>query len=137
MEGSHESAIAVGDFPFPTVDNEKTIFSVKDIELEAFESIYLGDTQDAREDHGVADLRIGKTSLDAVFTEIIYGSYKSRPACRAMIDFTIQSTADFRVRTAKLACTVGSEATNKLKISISSDIIQHINKQPPCQEEMR
>ena len=87
MEGSHESEIASRDFP--TVDNEKAIFSVEDIELETFESTCLGDTQDAREDHGAADLRIGKTSLDAVFTEIIYGSYKGRPACRAMIDFTI------------------------------------------------
>jgi hypothetical protein len=121
MEGSHESAIASGDFP--TAENEKTIFSIEDVELEAFESTGLGDTQDAREDHGAADLKIGKTSLDAVFTEIIYGSYKGRPACRAMIEFTIKSTADFRVRSATLACTVGSEATNRLQIS-SSDVVR-------------
>ncbi len=107
MEGSHETAIASGDSP--TAENEKIIFSIEDVELEALESTGLGGIQDAQEDHGVADLSIGKTSLDAVFTEIVYGSYKNSPACRAMIEFTIKSTANFRVRGATLACTVGSE----------------------------
>ena len=107
----------------PVVENEKTIFSVDDVELETFESTGLGDTQDAREDHGAADLKIGKTSLDAVFTDITYASYKKHPACRAMIEFTVKSTADFRIKSARLACTVGSEATNNFQ-TFSSDVVR-------------
>lgn len=121
MEGLPKSSMASDDFL--THNGNETLFSIEDVELEAFESTSLGDTQDAREDHGVADLKIGKTSLDVVFTKIVYGLYKGRPACLAMIDFTVRSDTNFRVKSAVLTCTVASEATNNLQVS-SSDVVR-------------
>lgn len=78
-------------------------FDVDDLELEVVDSGTLGDTQDAREDHGVADITIGRTSLDGVFNEIHYGLYKGRPACRIFMTLTVRSDSSFRLTKANLA----------------------------------
>jgi hypothetical protein len=121
MEGLQQGPPAGEDSA--SFDETGTSFSIEEIELEPSQSTSLGDTQDAREDHGAADLKIGKSSLDVVFTEIIYGLYKARPACRIMMRFTVRSAADFRIKTAELRCIVGSDTTSKAQTS-STDIVR-------------
>lgn len=77
---------------------------IEDVELEEIEETHLGDTQVARNDGSVADITIGRTSLETVFTEIVYGKYKTKAACRIMMDFFIQSQTDFGVKWATLKC---------------------------------
>ena len=120
MEKSQKES-TTDDYMF-TINENETKLSIEDVELEEYESTTLGDTQDAREDSGVADLKIGKTSLDVVFTNILYGSYKGRPACRAMLDLTIKSHSKFRVQSAELNSTVASETTKNLQVA-SNDIV--------------
>ena len=121
MDGAQENPRAIDDTP--TLEGDEATFSIEDIELETSESTSLGDTQDAREDHGVGDLEIGKSSLDGVFSEILYGLYKDRPACRVMLLYTIKSHSFFRINGAELVCTVGTESTGKFPVS-SSDVVR-------------
>ena len=120
QQGSTEPS--TDDYIF-AINESETIFSIEDVELEEYESTTLGDTQDAREDHGVADLKIGKTSLDLVFTNIVYGSYNGHPACRALLDFTIKSHTAFRVQSAEVNSTVKSETTENIHVA-SNDIVR-------------
>jgi hypothetical protein len=106
-----------------TLNDDQNTFLIDAVELEVSDPTELGDTQDAREEQGTGDLKIGRTSLDGVFTEIVYGSYRNGVACRVMFDFTINSDADFRVKAAKLICTVGNDATSTSQVS-SSDIVR-------------
>lgn len=98
-------------------------FDVGDLELEIVDSNTLGDTQDAREDHGVSDINIGRTSLDSVFNEIHYGLYKSRPACRIFMTLNLKSDSSFRLAKANLTCTVASDSTSQVSVS-SNDIVR-------------
>lgn len=98
-------------------------FEISEIELEVTNDDVLGDTQDAREDHGIADISIGRTSLDGVFNEIHYGLYKGRPACRILMTLTVKADSDFRLSKADLTCTVASDSTSQLSVT-SSDIVR-------------